>query len=551
MTDMRAWIGRKLDAFENAPLSLASFAAAFAALIIARLLVENALAGFPPQSASFLFFELSHTLLFFLSVYVLFWPLLGWLACVPPRKAALILLFGFLIILTPPVIDRLAFGSEAFWSFYAFDGLSGLIARYFTLFGDNPRIGITYGVRVEVVFVTLAVAAYTWIKTGRGLRALGAGLLSYTLLFVLGTFPSWVTLLHTGWERGFLAVGRADVAALFLTPEVILGRESGALRSVLNHKMSLVYAPLLVAALGTLLYARNRSHFRSLFAGSRPPQLLYHGGLLLSGMSLAIVLFDLSLPHGFFDILAVIVGIVAAGLAWLGSTVVNDLTDTETDKLTNPTRALITKTVSRQEFAVYGLLSFAGSLFLGALVNFSFFFLLLAYQALAYLYSAHPFRLKRYPGIATLLAAGASLLILFGGYLILAPTHDLSRFPLSLALFLLFGYAAVLPVKDFKDIAGDRAEGVFTLPVILGEQKARLFLGALVFLVFAASPMILRFPALILPALLFGSGAFWTIQKARSEDSLLLSYRRLPLFILALVFGYGVTLAILLTRSLS
>jgi 4-hydroxybenzoate polyprenyltransferase len=117
-------------------------------------------------------------------------------------------------------------------------------------------------------------------------------------------------------------------------------------------------------------------------------------------------------------------------------------------------------------------------------------------QALAFLYSADPLRLKRLPIIATALAAVASLLIFFAGFIVFSTEKNISALPNAIPLLLFFAYLAIIPIKDFKDIAGDAADGVRTLPVILGEGRAKRFIGAAVFIVFVVSPFVLSIRSL-------------------------------------------------------
>lgn len=536
---MRKLLLRVFESIEKAPLTLPTAFGAFGGLILTRLLLENALALFPGQTLFFFFFELSHTFLFFAFAFLLLLPLVRFCARVSLPTAANFLLFGFLIILAPPVIDTLIFRGGAFWSFYEFDGILGLLLRYVTLFGDTPHIGITYGVRVEVVIVTIALGAYTYLKTKKMLRALGAALGAYSVLFILGTFPSWITLAVLGFPKGLLAVNGNDVAALFLTPEPIFSRTLADFRSVLNVKMSLMYA-LLSASLAALLLGRSFPvYFWALCRNARGPQLFYHAGLLSLGMLLAVHFADAQIPFDFFHGAAFLVLLLAVLCAWLASVAVNDWYDRPIDVLTNPRRPLIEKTIPDSLYLTFGAIFFFASLLFAGLVSFSALLLLLAYQALAWLYSAPPLRLKRIPVLATLLAASAGLVVLITGFLAVSPTPSVATLPLPLLAYLFLAYTVALPLKDFKDIRGDALDHVYTLPVILGERKGKQIIGSLVFLLFAVSPVLLNIQALFLPALFFATLAFWTIQKSNGEEQSFFSYRKLPGIVLALTALYG------------
>jgi hypothetical protein len=261
---MRHFFSRTIKAIENAPFTLATFVTTFFALIFTRLLIENTVGLFTEHTFFYFFFEFTHTFLFFLCSFLLLIFLVRYAGHITLPQTANVLLFGFLIILTPPLIDTVIFHGSLFWSFYEFDGILGLLKRYITLFGDTPNIGITYGVRVEVVIVTLALGFYTFIKSQRFTKALAVAILAYSILFVLGTFPSWLTLGILTGQKSFFTINQNDVAALFLAPENIFARNLTDFRSVLNVKMSIVYGAISVFLVGLLVFREYPKYFLAL-----------------------------------------------------------------------------------------------------------------------------------------------------------------------------------------------------------------------------------------------------------------------------------------------
>ncbi len=529
---------------EEAPITLSTFVVGFCALILARLVIENALGLFEARTFFFFFFEFTHTFLFFLCSFLLILPIVRFAGGVDFKKGANILFFGFLIILTPPMIDTFIFHGTFFWSFYEFDGLLGLIRRFFTLFGDTPDIGITYGVRVEVVAVTLLLGFYTYIKSHRIKKALLVSLSVYSLLFILGTFPSWITLFLLSFQKGLLSISQSDVAALFLTPEHIFARNLTDFRSVLNVKMSLVFAALSVLLVGKMLWSEQRAYFIALWHNARIPQMIWHGGLLFLGMGLAFVFTDAPLTFDFFHITGALVLLATIESAWIASVIANDIYDTNIDTQTNPNRPLIQATIPMDTYKIMGILFFITSLLFAGILSFTALLLVLCYQALAWLYSAPPLRLKRFPGIATLIAACAGLIILVTGFLAVSPEHSLHLLPLSILSFLFVSYALCIPLKDFKDIEGDALDHVYTLPVIFGARITQLILGSLFFILFVLSPLVLSARSLSPWALLFGGLAFWTLEKGNDDEQSFFAFRKLPRIIVTIVACYGFMIAV-------
>ena len=532
---------RFIHSIEQQPFSLSLWSIAFLSLIITRIGIESSLGFFGPRTLTFLFFEFSHTLLFFLIAFLLFIPIMRFSGARSLASASHLLLFGFLIILTPPLIDTAIFQGKPFWSFYEFDGLRGLVIRFFTLFGDTPDIGITYGVRIEVVIVTCGVFCYALLNRQKLHRAFTSGLIAYTTLFILGTFPSYLTLLIDGFSRGFFSIQSTDIAAIFLTPADLFSRPAPDIRSALNMKMSLWYASILVPFLIGYLFFSFRPFFHAIRNNLRPPQIIYHGGLLFLGALLSWHFTKPTLIFDHFHVLAFFLLLVAVECAWIASVISNDYFDIAIDVHTNTSRPLITKTIPLDLYITFGWLFFGASIFLAAQVNFTASLLLVLYQALAWIYSAPPFRLKRIPGLATLIASSAGITILLIGFVVIAPTNSFVEFPFSLLIFLLIAYSVALPLKDFKDIKGDRVDHVYTLPVIFGEERFRTILSSIFFILFIASVFVLHMRIAFFPALLFGGMSFFLIQSARDQHAWC-NYRNLPLFMLCIIASYGLVL---------
>lgn len=543
---MKKLLLRTVESVEASPFSLPGFAFAFLAVIFIRLLVETGVNAYRSESHTFLFYEFTHTFLFFLFAFTLFLPVMRFAGAASWARATNLLLFGFLIIWTPPLIDTWIFHGQTFWSFYELDGLRGLFHRFFTFFGDTPDIGITYGVRFEVAVMSVGVGLYAFFRSGRLLKALAATLLSYSVFFVLGTFPSWITIAVLAPTHGIFSVSELHIAGYMLSPERLFERYIGDIRGTLNVKMSLIYAILIILSIGSTLYAISRKTFVALLRNVRFPQALWHGGLLLLGGGLAMIFADAKPEFGFFEILAILLLVAAVESAWIASVIGNDLADTRIDEKTNPDRPLPTHAIDRKLYAEIGVLFFLASILFSSIVSFKCMLFLLAYQALAWIYSMPPMRLKRIPILATALAAGAGMTVLFAGYFAVAPETDARAIPLSILAYLFVAYAVTLPLKDFKDIAGDKADGVFTIPVLLGTERARVLVGSALFLMYAISPVLLREPRLLVPAILFGSLSFWSVVRAERSGKRWGTFRMLPAWNMVFIVVYGLIVGLVL-----
>lgn len=544
---MQAKLLKLFQGIENRHLTLGMFVATFFAIVAVRVGLENVLDNLPFRFSDQFFYQFAHHFLTFSTIFLCAVPVLAWAGQVGFKQATNVLLSGFLVIWTPPIVDEIISRGAGLWSFYSFDSLSGLLERYITFFGDNPDIGITYGVRTEVGIVVALIILYTWIKTRSILRTLASGILLYTVLFVIGVLPSIITILLLGPSIGFLAVTEQDIARIMLSPAPLFIFNPPDISSVLAIKMGVLYAVLIVPIIAGITFWYFRSTFFALAKNARFPQLIYHAGLFLVGAALTWLYGTNAFRPDIFHFSGIIICLIAVECAWLASVVMNDLRDTDIDRLTNPDRPLITETIDRAAYQTIGILFFIASIFFSAMIATQMTLLLVVYQALAFLYSSDPLRLKRFPILATAIAASASLLILFAGFIVFSAEKNVIALPTSFIALLFFAYLAIIPIKDFKDIVGDKADGVFTLPVILGEDRAKRFIGAAIFLIFVITPFVLSQRQLFPLALFFGAVGFWMLQLS-SLNHRYLSYRRLSGWFITLATGYGIFIALALIK---
>ncbi|NTW13659.1 MAG: UbiA family prenyltransferase [Candidatus Moranbacteria bacterium] len=544
--NIRRIMSDAVETIESAPFSLGSFSLSFTALIVIRLLVESGVSGFRTEGLAFLFFGFSHTFLFFLFAFLLFLPIARIAGATSWQRAVNLILFGFLVVLTPPIVDKIIFGDRMFWSFYELDGLYGLISRFFHFFGDTPDIGMTYGARAEVAIMSVGLGLYAWFRSRKATKALGVSLLSYAVFFILGTFPSYVAIVALAPSQGILGVTELNVAGFTLSPKSFLGHEMADPRTALGIRMSIIYALLVSVTVGVFLYRVSKKTFLALIRNVRWPQIFWHGGLLLLGGGLAALYAGARLRFDFFETLGVLLLAGAVESAWLASVVFNDIADRRIDEKTNRDRPLPARTISATLYREIGILFFAASILFAGIVSMKAMLLILTYQAIAFLYSSPPFRLKRFPIIATVLSAAAGMSVILAGFSAVSQSSDISPVPATILAFLAIAYAVTIPLKDFKDIEGDRKDGVFTVPVILGTEKARAVIGTALFLCYVASPIVLHEPKLAIPSILFGTLSFLSVARAGRKQNKRETFRALPAWNMLIITVYGLIATIVL-----
>ena len=532
-------IQKIIEKIESYPLSASQLLLAFSAIIAVRMLGENLLMGLSDKSlgffigsalAAYLFFLFSFLLvLFFLAVYLK----------ENLQKISNVLLWGFWLAVFPPILDKILCGSQKCWSFYAFDSLGGLLKRFFTFFGSDPTLGITYGVRIEVALAVIFVAVYMFIKTKNVWKSALGAILLYIILFILGSFPSWLAYFLLFSAKSPFLVQGFDVAGLFLSPMRYFSIENGDIVNALNVKMNLIYAFLLVFLLVFAFWGFFREKFWLIAKNVRWIQISMHIGIVLVGAGLGAFYFPKNLTIDVFSFFALANLVLAAVFAWLASVFWNDREDISIDRLTNTKRPLASGKMENEEYGSLFLVAFLISLILALTVGIKFFLLMLAYQFIAWVYSSFPFRLKRFPILATFLSAWAFVILSFSGFILMSDSQNLSGFPVKFMWLLVFSLTLSLPIKDLKDIEGDKYDGVWTIPVLLGEIWGRFAIGLGIFASYSLSVVLLNAKILFLPAMILGALSFWILQNKK------ISPRRVHIFVFGLLFIYVFLMAYL------
>lgn len=528
-----------LNKIEDYPPTLTGWLTAFSAIIAIRMIGENFLSGFADKSLTLFIGSTLAAWLFFAFSYLLVLIFLTFWLKESLKKVANVLLWGFLLAIFPPIIDKIWCGQNFCWSFYAFDSLKGIFARFFSFFGNNAAIGITYGVRVEVALAIIFVMVYAYIKQKKAIKAFLAGLFTYIILFVLGSFPSWLAYLYFLPKKSVFSVESFDIAGLFLTPASYFSVIETDFVNALNVKMNLIYAYLLVFVAIFFFWLYFREKFWPVMKNVRWIQIMIHGGLILVGAGLGAFYFPNNMVINLFSFFALSNLILATIFAWLASVFLNDIVDLEIDKITNQKRPTVTGEVSGEDFRQLFWLCFVFSLILAITVGVKFFLVILAYQAIGWIYSAWPFRLKRFPVVASFLSALALALLFSSGFILLADGQNIARFPHQVFWLLIVAFMISLPIKDLKDIEGDRKDEVWTIPVLLGETWARFAIGLGIFLSYALSVIWLNARVLFLPAMILGALSFWILQTKK------ISPRRVHIFVFGLLFLYVLLIAYL------
>jgi 4-hydroxybenzoate polyprenyltransferase len=513
-------------------ISAASWLAIFLGIVTLRLFLDK----FVAQSAfSTIQPEMDlHNYLFFGLVFLFIWLFLSLILKTKPQNLAFLMIWACLLIALPPIFDLIKTGGAVYVGPYLYGNPGELKMEYLTIFGQLPSGMVYFGTKIVFILVSLGSGGLVWVKTKNWIKTLFGLIGSYSLLFFMASFPSWLAFIYYFLE-GSKKITELSAVHIF---QFISQSNIFSLKAVdfeFGHifHLNLIYFPLIAGFSGLLFFFSDRDKFWAVLKNIRIPQCFFHGGLFLVGLGLGYLAYPDNLTFNLFSLFAILGLIIAILLAWKTSVIVNDLYDFKIDKVTNSSRPLPQSLFSFREYAELGIICFLFSLIGGLAVNFKFAVLLLVYQIIAWFYSAPPFRFKRFPLVATFLSSLALLVILFMGFLVFSGENNLQGLSWRIIFLFLLVLTLSLPIKDFKDMESDRQAGVWTIPVIFGEELGRIIVGSGIFLSFVSSVFFLNERDLFFWAVILGAIAFLIVVSEKIKT------RQLIWWILPCVFIYG------------
>jgi len=524
-----------LEEFEKREISLLVWAATFLGIIIIRLFLDNFIAeasGLVLNIATFI-----HNIQFFLIIFLLIWLYLSFLLQKNPFRLSRIMIWASFLIIFPPILDIIKTGKGVFWSGYLINDLKNLKIEFLTIFSHLPSGMFYFGTKIVFIFGLVLGAGLVYVKSRKWIKTLVSAIGVYLILFFMAAFPSFLAFFYYFFagSKKIQNINIPDIFQFVGTPKAIFGLNGYKLFESLIANLNMVYFLLILGILFGFFYFSSKEKFWAVLKNFRYPQIIYHSGLFFVGMGIGFLAYPQNLNINFFSITAVLVLLASIWLAWKASVIANDICDFNIDQITNSNRPLQEGIFRVAEYRDLGLILFFLSLMGGMIIGISFFYLLLVYQVLAWLYSAEPFRFKKFPFLATFLSALASLVVVFLGFSLFSGDQNIQFFPWQVMILLIITLTLSLPIKDFKDIEGDKKDGVRTIPVIFGEEKGRLIVASGIFISFMSSVFLLNERRLFVWAIIFGAITFLIIINQKIKPRQLFWWVLIPVFIYGLM----------------
>jgi len=515
---LKKTLGAIIREAERSRLPWGYLAVTFLAMVLARNLLEGALG--PNGAIGFVYFSspsalmvLDHFVLFYLSLFLSFALILSALTRERIGAVMRVMTPAWALLLIPPVLDYILTGGEGMKITYVLE-LRPVVLRFF-----DPRASfemISLGQRVEILGACLLAGLYVRIKTLSWFRSVAAFFAIYAALALHGVLPSL-------FARASLALARAATSAEFAYFSVF---KAGGIVADESRKLALLFL-LTSSVLGWFAYRRHAPEKAvALRRSVRLLRALHYLGLTSFGIAFGWALFSRYGVEfaGTGDVLGMLATCIATFCAFQASVAINDLFDEEGDRVTGENRPLVSGTLERRDLVAQAVVFSLAALLFALNVKYQTFLFVVLALILSFAYSAPPLRLKRFPLVSSLTLGLVSLAACLVGFSVYAEERALALFPSPLAWIIVLSFGLGFAAKDLKDIDGDRATGVWTLPVLLGPAAGRVAVAVLVFLGYLSVAVLMPYPMLKAPAVVLGLASAATVlvwRRKRLADLLL------------------------------
>ncbi len=455
-------------------------------------------------------FTLSYTLLALL--------LIGVLHCMTHQaisKLIRVVLAGFVLIWICPLLDMLIYRHTGVNLLYIQpeQGVSSITRLFFTYFGDFP--GVSLGLKIEILMALMGIYIYCRFKKISVVNSTITTLLCYTTIFLWGSSPFLVEYIL--WLMGF----------------------SYAFSSQLMVNFYLIVLP---PAAWIIAYLWKPAWVRALMKDMRYLRVMHYELMLLLGVVLGLTYYHYSiiellrLDQGI--VIDVILTMLSLLFASVFSIITNNIADVEIDKISNPARPLVAGKIPMLVYQRLQMISLCLSWFYAWMVNAHVFLIMSVFMGLYYVYSLPPLRLKRVMLLSKLVISINSLALVLIGYVLMQ--WSLEGFPAVLYAILLIGFTLAANFIDLKDVKGDRAGDIVTLPIFLGEKRAKQVIGAAFFTTYVSFYYLLPYYFLMPLFIAGGLIQFYLINRSRYRESYVLIFNNASIFMLMIIlFWFG------------
>ncbi|MBF0523252.1 MAG: UbiA family prenyltransferase [Candidatus Omnitrophica bacterium] len=435
------------DYIESEDIPLSYYFFTFLSVVMLRTFWEHALlirepsfGGLAEDLFHFTFFYASLAITLILVFYLLTKQKVG--------RLARLVMSSFIILNIVPIIDRLSGARDFFHVTYYFpQDHKDIFYHFIAFFGPLEKYGATPGMRIEIALILIATAVYIFVRTRQLWRSILSAVLVYIVIFGYLATPFLI-------NAGFGIIGMNAEIDIFL---------------IIRFYLALIFVGGLA-----VLYLAEQNVFKELIKDARLPRLFHYVLLILLGVVMYRKFVMGFVSFGQNEIFRLFFLAVSVSFAWIFSVVTNNWADEDIDRISNPTRPMITGSIAKDLYRRIGWGILIAALVYALAVDAEAFNIMMVFIGNYFLYSMPPFRFKRVPVLSKAVIGFNSLLVFMLGFMVF---NNSANIPLGIIIFFLVFVTASANFIDLKDYEGDLKVGIKTLPVIVGVPWAKRLIG--------------------------------------------------------------------------
>ncbi len=450
MSALQKQFGKMISGLESKENTLLHCVTSFIFIINLRFLIE----AFSQKSTNYfnntlsLGFNLLHSDLSYVAIIAGFVLLLHYMTHEKISNILKIILPFTVIIFMAPIVDIFASLGQGFDILY-FNPEMPFHWQYFLLGGTYP--GVTLGIKIEILFIAIFLFCYVRIKKCSYLRSAAVCLLAYLIIFTSGCSAFIFSMLSHITQINF-PFSTANLAKYYALMSSIL----------------IVW----------ICYCADKKRTIAIVKDMRFLRLCHYFLMFILGLILATFSTEYTIQAQLVNA-PMIVNILFCSMsilsAALSAIMLNNLSDQKIDQISNKDRPLVAGIINAEQSVLIGYSAMVVALCYAALVNTKSCFIILSCVGIYYLYSVPPLRLKRLFLFSKFAISVNSLLLVLLGYLLLV--DNLHSFPPVIYFIFLIGFTLAANFIDLKDIKGDAADHIKTLPLVIGVEPAKIGIG--------------------------------------------------------------------------
>ena len=524
------FINKVFSGIEKTELTVLGWFTAVFGVVMIRAFLENFVGLRPEASMTSNSQTLVHFFLFWVATMLAFTLVVHYFT---RRDIVLVMkmsLFGMSAIFIAPALEFLVTGGEGAQMSYLIVGSGAEIwSNFITFWQTSPAPGVTFGMRVEILFILVGLFMYARYTGADYLRSFLTILGVYIVVFLSLVIPS--IILFNGSYGSVILMKQSLFGHNFLHPDFQMNSVVSDFELYFDGVLSQVlYLAFIVLGLITA-FRWNAKKLIAIIKNSRPERVAHYFFALLFGILLAYHEGVASSTFGhWLDFTTVIILFLSFYFAWMFSVGENDLVDLKSDSMTNSKRPLVVGAVSVTDVKSANIIFLVLSLLGAYLVGPEALFMVMVFIGVYHIYSCPPLHFKRFAIANSFLISLVTLSTVVAGFFTFNKDAEMSSFPSLWVIMIVVLFTLFLNIKDIKDIEGDKKFGIFTIPVLFGEKTGKRLIWLMMTVGLVIFPLVLDEASFWLPSII-ASIASWFIIHHKPYNERYFFYLYLPYFL--------------------